>query len=661
MNEPRKIIFPKIRKVKLEGFDLYSHNPNVEVDIEKDVFCLIGANGLGKSTFLNAVNFAITGAIPDPLRRFQTAQEYFRDVARVDRVVDYFSGRIKEGSRSFASVAVVLEWPDSVIEVKREVFSGRSVCELSIASTRQGACEKFSRDDVEDEDQLLGRYESEVLHLCKLGDFSQFVFIFHFISTFDEGRHLLLWDDGALTNALYLAFGTDASAVKTAEKLKREMERESSRGRNIRFSARHVADRIKELMNIIGGNPDGDYFSEEELRARHRALVERLKYTEERLRVKQSELRDIDVQWTDLSASLSDSTLEYERAFSQRIKKSSTVEHHPIVRTTLNSDECAVCGRGHVAEIIRDLLDKHKCPLCTGNVESSSSSDVNHLLLLQGLDKKIVGLRESLAETIKIRERLSIEVDAAEAEEMAAHAALQKFESEEAEKLARLGDGVDHNVLKSQIEKLERERQEFLQQSKSHYKKRDELRDQLRVYERQLRAQYDIGSEIFVPRFRELSEEFIGLPIDIELEHRSGANDSGFGLRLRMNDQLRSRPDKLSESQRFFLDIALRMALAEFMSSSPATLLIDTPEGSLDIAYEARAGAMFSKFAKEGNSILMTANLRSSELVHRLAELQKRKGMQVIRMTDWTDLSEVQQSEEPLFLKAYDEIESALQ
>ena len=102
------------------------------------------------------------------------------------------------------------------------------------------------------------------------------------------------------------------------------------------------------------------------------------------------------------------------------------------------------------------------------------------------------------------------------------------------------------------------------------------------------------------------------------------------------------------------------MALAEFISATNATLLIDTPEGSLDITYEARAGDMFSNFANRGNVILMTANLRSSALLRRLAEKQKRTNMQVERMTDWTDLSEVQREEEQLFVEAYEEIERAL-
>ena len=70
---------------------------------------------------------------------------------------------------------------------------------------------------------------------------------------------------------------------------------------------------------------------------------------------------------------------------------------------------------------------------------------------------------------------------------------------------------------------------------------------------------------------------------------------------------------------------------------------------------------MFAKFVDQGNRLLMTANLRSSELIIRLANIQKAAGMQIVRMTKWTDLSEVQQSEEGLFDRAYEEIEAALQ
>ena len=104
------------------------------------------------------------------------------------------------------------------------------------------------------------------------------------------------------------------------------------------------------------------------------------------------------------------------------------------------------------------------------------------------------------------------------------------------------------------------------------------------------------------------------------------------------------------------------MALAQHMGTvaSPAGLLIDTPEGSLDIAYEARAGDMFADFVATGCNIVMTANINTSQLLIRLAERLGRQSMQLVRMTEWTTLSEVQASEEHLFVLAYSQIEDVL-
>lgn len=653
-----KVSLPTIARVALANFDLYSNEPNASAVIERPVFCLIGANGLGKSTFLNTINFAITGAIPDPNRKFQSAQDYLRHAGRADRSDDYFSGRISEHARPIASVTVDLAWPTTTVSVTRELFGTVGITRLSIYESASGSTEvRQSSDD--NGSELKDLYKAKVLTLTGLEDFAQFVFLMHFVATFDEGRHLLMWDDAALTNALYIAFGADPVAAKAADKLQRDMDRESSRARNVRFSARHVAARVKQLADLLKGTETDDHTTGVELQAQHDTLVTRLAEAEQRVRRKQSELRDADLKWTDLSASLTETQLEYRRLFSSRLNQSSSVDHHPIVRATLSEDRCALCGTLHVAAKVQNALDDGDCPLCD-SVLDPSGADTGAIAQLQSLDRKIALIRDDLATVLDSRARISDEFTAAQASEEAATEELRQFEEKEAAGLAKTQSGSSFSAIQQQIDKLEKERQEFLAQSEAHYRKRDDLRAQLRKYEKTLKAQYEAGAELFVPRFRELAESFIGLPIDVELEHRKGANDSGFGLRMRMDDQIRAQPDTVSESQRFFIDIALRMALSEYMASNSATLLVDTPEGSLDIAYEARAGSMFSNFVAKGNHVLMTANLRSSELVLRLARLQKSAGMQIVRMTDWTDLSEVQQSEEALFVNAYNAIDAVL-
>lgn len=652
----KKIGLPTIERVSLNDFDLYTVRQDNDIQVTRPVFCLIGANGLGKSTFLNTVNYVITGAIPAPHRKFQSAQDYWQDASRPDKADDYFSGRLSERVRPLASGTVELAWKGFSVAVTREMLGTARVVRLVTTDLTTGVVEEHSEEDSIDLDAA---YQQIVLQQTRLDEFAQFVFLAHFVETFDEGRHLLMWDDAALTNALYLAFGADPADARAADKLQHDMERASSRGRNVRYSARHVSERIKQLTDLLARNDDEQHRTERDLEVELEQLTARLADAQERTRRKRTQVRDADAKFVDASAQLTEAQLEYRRLFSSRLRNASSVEHHPLVRTTVLEDRCALCGTSHVGAHVSAQLAKHDCPLCDSRLDGGDA-DEEAVALLRTLDLRASALRVELEEMLQKRQRLSDQLEAAEAHEEACRTGLNEFQEMEATGLAALGSAGGFSAIQKEIERLENEKQAFIVQSKGHYKKRDEYRERLRTYEKRLRTQYEAGSQLFVPRFRELAEAFIGLPIDIELEPRQGANETGFGLSMHMDGQVRLQPEDVSESQRFFIDIALRMALAEFMTEGPATLLVDTPEGSLDIAYEARAGIMLSKFAREGNRILMTANLRSSELVLRLAGLQKEAGMQIVRMTDWTDLSEVQQSEERLFTKAYEEIEAAL-
>jgi AAA15 family ATPase/GTPase len=66
MPNPQKLCFPRIKRVKLKNFSLYDESSIINEEVFDGVFCLAGANGLGKSTFLAALNFAITGMVPEP-------------------------------------------------------------------------------------------------------------------------------------------------------------------------------------------------------------------------------------------------------------------------------------------------------------------------------------------------------------------------------------------------------------------------------------------------------------------------------------------------------------------------------------------------------------------------------------------------------------------
>lgn len=645
------IQLPLIEKVRFDNFDLYSRMPNVALDTHEPVICLIGANGLGKSTFLNALAYALTGAVPDLERAFKSADDYAKNNSRANRIDDYFSGRLSAAAQDIATITVVLRWGESTLHVTREVMADHLVTEL-IHRDRDGV----GRDILEDLGADDGRaaYEAQICKITGLSNFAQFVFLIHFVCLFDEGRHLLMWDEVALTNALYLAFGTDPRKAREADRIRNDMNREASRARNKRFSARHITEQIDQLRAVFG--QDQDFQTEDELAARHAHLTDAIDTALGDVQRLEKSLRDADLRWADLSASLTELQIEYRKAFSSRLGASSPPARHPLIRTTLGDDRCAVCSTPGVAGAVQAAIDECQCPLCGSSVSPLQDDDA--IKALQSLDENIARVRTDLTATLGERDRVTARLATARETEKAAENELREFE--DGNEGLQFTRPKERGRLDEEIRRLDQERTALIDQSKAHYAKRDEHRDALREYERELGEQYESAAERFVPRFRELAEEFIGLPIEISLENRAGANEAGFGLEMRMNDQLRMQAESVSESQRFFLDIALRMALSEMITDGPATLMIDTPEGSLDITYEARAGAMFSRFVAEKNRLLVTANLRSSELVRRLANLQTNKRMKLARMTEWTDLSEVQQAEERLFIDAYEDIEKAL-
>ncbi len=197
------------------------------------------------------------------------------------------------------------------------------------------------------------------------------------------------------------------------------------------------------------------------------------------------------------------------------------------------------------------------------------------------------------------------------------------------------------------------------EEAKEEYSKRDKLSPEYEKLLKKIENAYRTAETVFVPIFKRLAKSFIGLDLDIQLSR----SRKGIKLVLELQSLARTESFQLSESQRFFLDIALRMSLAIFLSEKGqgATMLIDTPEGSLDIAYESRVGNMFAEFATQDNqNLFMTANINASQLLISLAEKCGKDKMKFRRMLDWTDLSEIQKEGEDLFKAVYKNIEFAL-
>lgn len=79
----------------------------------------------------------------------------------------------------------------------------------------------------------------------------------------------------------------------------------------------------------------------------------------------------------------------------------------------------------------------------------------------------------------------------------------------------------------------------------------------------------------------------------------------------------RDGPDKVSESQREFIDLAFRMALMQVAGIGSTSLVIDAPESSLDAVFVRKAAEVLNDFSKpdRDNRLLITSNLVDGSLI----------------------------------------------
>ena len=194
-----KLKLPRIESVRLRRFSLFTANPNVEFTAGNGALCLVGANGIGKSTLLSAINFCLTGTVPDPNRAFVSIDEYFKYTRQYSR--NYFRGRITGGDEDDAEITILFTLGEYQYKIKRGLFEPEELRELMITGpSTNGLDDEVTIGDEIPRLEKHRRYVDSFVKHSGLTSFEEFVFLQLFVFTFDEQRMTLfleLSDHGA--------------------------------------------------------------------------------------------------------------------------------------------------------------------------------------------------------------------------------------------------------------------------------------------------------------------------------------------------------------------------------------------------------------------------------------------------------------------------------
>jgi DNA repair exonuclease SbcCD ATPase subunit len=639
---------PVPEQVRLHRFSLFEKTSTLDIPFGPGVFCLAGANGLGKSTFVIALNYAITGVVAEPGREFRGVEDYYRKVRAYSE--SFFRGRITPEDLEAAYVELILRVGQNRYRLRRGMLDPLELLEFEVTNAASGEV-VVAHDPALEPGRRHALYVKMMVADCGLQSFAQLAFLQHFVLTFDERRELLFWDPRILPAALFIAFGVDPIKAGRADRLQEIVRGADSLARNYNWQAsdwKRQLDNLEVAADEVVTEDDG-------VGRQHEAFQAELDEAVAEAQGLADELDAVKATIAEKSAQLRADRTDYDRLWTQRLRGHGHPSVHPVVTTSLNEHRCALCGTegGHVAGHIDAQIKAGLCPLCSSPLRPDSVDSAPDLSDLAALDERIIRHQEALAAGEKAVADLTRRLGRARDRRAAIERTLAQFEeANELTLLRRRGD------LDAVAERYRAAMADQLQRKQEQLRRRDEAQTELRALQRDLVGSYSVAEDTFVPDFTRLAKRFLGLSLDIELEARR----NNVSLLLRVQGTERRGEDTLSESQRFFLDIALRMALVMQMSPPDAkgALYIDTPEGSLDIAYEARAGDMFGTFVRDGFGLIMTANINTSKLLERLAATCGRGLMTLERMTDWTVLSQVQADEEDLFDLAFAGIESAL-
>lgn len=637
---------PKINRIVIENFSLYKLQRRIEIDVNDGVMCLAGANGLGKSTFISIVSYAMTGVVVQPNIDFRSLNSISEFVKKAYGFADtFFDGRVDERDRMQAQVTVEFVLGEYTYCITREFFNGADLLNFS----RHDAA---GNETIREGDSLQDQYKSFFVEDSDLSSFDQYVFIQTYVLTFDESKKLLFWDEDVMSRVMYLFFSIDAGNAQKADVLRKNIKRFESNMRNIQWEISKVEKRLGKLQaNGVVSEQEMNEIEEacNAIEAQQTVRDEKLRQFEQ----KNARREEIKLQIDDNALKQSEIKSQYDQLFGSlytdaTVERDERIQHslkQIVLRLTENENANVDGLLGELRQTIVDVI-KHK------QVENEQAI----LDELKKLDEVLSQLKVKAEELKETFRRLSAELEIEKAEIDQLNQQIGQFAKTNESILAKKNHIQQGQQVQREIEALRMNIGQLRKEKDEAESNRNKCQEELKPLDEAVKQHYASMAETFIPTFQQYAKSFIGLDIDIELRNVNGMSS----LVVSVNGSDRRLRYQLSESQQYFLDIALRFSLIENIRTERAFMLIDTPEGSLDVAYESRAGKMFADFVAKGYSVIMTANINSSQLLLRLAELCGEQKMKIERMTEWTILSQVQQDEQNVIEEAYDRIEEKL-
>ena len=633
------ISFPVLHRISVQNYGLYVGTPDLpglDHSFMPGVNIIVGINGLGKTTLLNILLRSLTGPFDLPSGEELGGKK--RRLVPADRL--WFRRRVPDDAVD-ATVTVWFHVGERYFEVKR------SLANLDILSliVDQQAWPTARASDLE------ATYQTQIFQAAGLSSFDDFVFLLRDLVFFLEDRRSLVWDASAQGDILGILFGEQSADRRHYVELFNDLLSKDSEYRNmLAVVNKRKKEFAKQNGTIDGGQLEMLIGQVDSKRADVAALIVK---KEDLARIRDSLRSQIENRKQDIhderSAVASDLNSFYQSFFPQ----TSDAARYLLSQFEANSG-CLVCGCNSAAAIsrVQAKLVMNTCPVCENPIEHADrpAHDPHAGEEIERRRQAIIELERQLSSMVKPLDEADDAYASIAASLVAATSEVSRLEQQ----LDALGGSLPHA----------KERRDRVQ---SHLDAFQSALNQLEVESRGLAQEFKVLAAAIDTEVQTVSiqietsfSKFISgfLAEDCSIKYtprqgrigqRSATENFAFphfvpaltsGVH-RLNATVREYDQSVSESQKEFVDLAFRMALLEIAApNSPAMLILETPEASLDSVFVPRAADLLRRFAaREGTAhdtrLIASSNVNREQMIPALfgAYMDKRFHGQVVDET----------------------------
>jgi len=249
--EDHKVYLPILKKIRIINYSLYKED--IDYDFIEGLNLIVGGNGVGKTTFINILKYALIGLYKKDLDVKVYKGEKKLTRGRYVNSDLFFRNRTKAiESDKNGYVELYFEINGTLFFVKRSLYETKLI-EASYTKDKkeikiQGVAIKQDLytdyyDKEKNKNNLQFNYESLVAKEANLSDFDDFIFFVNQILFFGETRENVLWQESAQIRLMNAFFNNPEY-----EKQRKEFEFDAKYQDSL---ARHKQEEIKAIMRVV--------------------------------------------------------------------------------------------------------------------------------------------------------------------------------------------------------------------------------------------------------------------------------------------------------------------------------------------------------------------------------------------------------------------------